>query len=211
MCRAMEVSAYCMCRPICWRSRSEKREGDVGEDGVGFCISALSPKAVLQPINNWLVGCLAGSASEDPSEEHYAPWGDSGAQQSGLLEDRHPLWRLSGNTCQTLALHKHWHVWNTWWTFTHCLTFTLRCLSSLICDVVSAEINVRVAITKQNKLKNVLWFLLSLFNSRIQLQSFLFEDFSFNNLKWGLLNHHSTHSNDTNKIKYTKSVYHLID
>lgn len=43
-------------------------------------------------------GRLTGSSSKDPSEEHDAPRGDGGAQQSGLLEVWHPLWRLSGNT-----------------------------------------------------------------------------------------------------------------
>lgn len=87
----------------CW---SERREAGVG-GRVGFWGRELSPKAVRQRINNWLVGCLAGSSSEDPSEEHYAPWGDSGAQQPGLLEDWHPLWRLSGNSRQQTPTRAH--------------------------------------------------------------------------------------------------------
>ena len=48
-----------------------------------------------------------GSPPEDPSEEHDAPRGDGGAQQPGILEDRHPLRRLSGNTHARTHTHLH--------------------------------------------------------------------------------------------------------
>lgn len=88
-----EVSPYCMCQPVC---------GGIGTWGWVLGGRELSPRAALDSgsIIDCLLACLAGGTSEDPSEEHDASGGDGGAQQSGLLEDWHPLRRLSGNACQ---------------------------------------------------------------------------------------------------------------